>query len=455
MTQETAALADPAPGALYRALWRWHFYAGLLALPFLMLLALTGAIYLFKPELDDLLYRPMLAVEPRGAEISPDRWLESARAGLGGTVIAADISARPDRAVRLTVRLPGGTQRTAFVDPYDAALKGSIPAGGAMETVKRLHSLTLFGAGPNMLIEIVAGWTVILVVTGLFLWFPRRRGAAAFALRKGDPKRRPFWRNLHAVTGLYAAGILLFLAVTGMLWSPVWGDRVMGAVRDAGWGRPAAPPAASAWDHAGPHSPPAEGVGWTMERAVLHIHDSAPAPGSLARVMETAAREGLARPYIVSIPSDAALAWTVAFQGPDVRDARSLYIDGGSGEVLADLRHPDFGWGAKMFEWSIAVHQGTQYGWPNRIVMLLACIAAWVMAVSGVMMWWKRRPRAPLWRRLGAPPPPGRRAGSAALAVIAPLAILYPLTGATLVLFLAADLAAAHICAIRRKGATA
>ena len=36
----------------YRTLWRWHFYAGLFCIPFVVLLALTGAIYLFKPQLE-------------------------------------------------------------------------------------------------------------------------------------------------------------------------------------------------------------------------------------------------------------------------------------------------------------------------------------------------------------------------------------------------------------------
>ena len=43
-------------GDLYRAFWRWHFYAGLFVLPFLALLAVTGSIYLFKPEVERLVY---------------------------------------------------------------------------------------------------------------------------------------------------------------------------------------------------------------------------------------------------------------------------------------------------------------------------------------------------------------------------------------------------------------
>jgi len=32
----------------YRAVWRWHFYAGLFVLPFIAWLALTGATYLYQ-----------------------------------------------------------------------------------------------------------------------------------------------------------------------------------------------------------------------------------------------------------------------------------------------------------------------------------------------------------------------------------------------------------------------
>jgi len=36
----------------YRTVWRWHFFAGLFCLPFIILLCLTGSIYLFKPQID-------------------------------------------------------------------------------------------------------------------------------------------------------------------------------------------------------------------------------------------------------------------------------------------------------------------------------------------------------------------------------------------------------------------
>lgn len=419
-------MADTAPNGLsgpYRAVWRWHFYAGLFVLPVLMLMALTGALYLFKAEIESAAYGRMAQVATGAEWTSPDRWVESAQT-TGGQATSVLVPERADRAIQVKVRLADG-ERTVFVDPHDARVLGSIEGDGVMGTVKALHSLTLLGRPFNILVEIVAGWAVILVATGLFLWWPRKRDVAVAVPRVGDPGRRPFWRDLHAVTGLYAGAVIVFLAVTGMPWSAVWGDRVLNVMRESGLGRPPAPSAA-AWSHAGPHDEPA-GTGWTMEHAVLH----APGHGEarLSTVVAAAGAAGLPRPYTITIPASPDLAWTVARATERAGEARSLYVDGRSGVVKADIRWEAFGAGAKAFEWGIAVHQGQQYGWANRIVMLFGCIAVWLLAISGTVMWWKRRRGG----GFGAPPaPPGPRARAAVLGIVLPLAILYPLTGLSL-----------------------
>lgn len=426
----------------YRAVWRWHFYAGLLVIPFLMLLALTGGLYLFNTEIDRAVYADMARVEARAEQASPDRWAAAARVATGGEVANVLVPARPDEAVRITVRMPNDSRRTVFVDPHDAQVTGVTGYGGVMETVKRLHSLELFGPVMNIVVEIVAGWAIILVATGIFLWWPRGRPVGVVSIRATNPARRPFWRDLHAVTGLYAGAVIVFLAVTGMPWSAVWGDRVLNLMRESGLGRPAAPAAASPWEHADHHDAP-KGVGWTMENAVLPVpHHATP---SLTRVIDRAEAAGLARPYLVSIPKSEGLAFTVARQSTRVEDARSLYIDGATGELRADIGYDRFGVGAKAFEWGIAVHQGQQYGQINRLIMLGGCIAIWILSISGFVMWWKRRPKD----RLAAPvAPPGPRVRAAALGIVIPLCILYPLTGLSLLVAVGLDRA---VAAIRKR----
>lgn len=48
----------------YRTVWRWHFYAGLLVLPLVILLSLSGALFLFKPQVERWKNAPSTTCRP-------------------------------------------------------------------------------------------------------------------------------------------------------------------------------------------------------------------------------------------------------------------------------------------------------------------------------------------------------------------------------------------------------
>jgi uncharacterized iron-regulated membrane protein len=64
-------------------------------------------------------------------------------------------------------------------------------------------------------------------------------------------------------------------------------------------------------------------------------------------------------------------------------------------------------------------------------------------------MWWRRRPPG----RLAVPPAPADRRGYVGLAaIVAPLAILYPLVGASILIGLALDVALRRLFNLRQLG---
>lgn len=419
--------------ASYRAIWRWHFYAGLAVLPILCLMALTGGLYLFKDEVDAAIYAKYSKVEPAAQSASPDAWVRAAEKAVPGRASNVFVSASTNEAIKLTVDLHDGSMRTVFVNPASAQVTGVTRFGGVMETVKGLHSLSIVGQWANYIVEIVAGWAIILIATGTYLWWPRKRNVGVLKLSATDHRARPFWRDFHAITGFYAGGIILFLAVTGMPWSAFWGAQFGEFVRTQQIGRPQAPPAASAFVHA-KHPDVPLGVGWTMEAMVMPHHHTGHA--SLDTVIKAADNAKMAKPYRVSIPKTSGVAFTVAHDAKQVENTRILYVDGSSGVVKADIQYEAFGIGAKAFEWGIAVHQGTQYGRVNQLIMLGGCVAVWLLAISGTIMWWKRRPNG----RLGAPPAPYIARGKyALLCIVLPLGLLFPLTGLSLLAVLGLD----------------
>lgn len=401
--------------ALYRAVWRWHLVAGLLVLPFLAWLAVTGALYLYKPEIERAVYADWLRVEARPA-LPLAEMVPRVAAQTGGRVTQVTRPALRE-SWRMTVALPDGTRRTAFVDPGDARVLGTTRAGGVMGVVRELHSLAITGPVGDALIEIAAGWTIVLVLTGVWLWTSR----PAFGAR-GPVRGRRFWRDLHASTGIVAGAVVLFLAVTGMPWSGVWGRGLEGLIAAGGAGRPAAPVAGHGQHDAAATLP------WSMRHQQVPIGGT----GDIGpdRAVAAARAQGIGDVWTLSLPASAGAPYLVS--APIVRadDARAVYIDAGSGRVLQDARYRDFGGGAQAVEWGIAVHQGQQYGEINRLVMLGGCIAILLLVVSAPVMWVKRRPRG-----LGLPP---GRSGRGLAMLMAGAGLLFPLTGLTMLAALAA-----------------
>ncbi|MDP1619024.1 PepSY domain-containing protein, partial [Phenylobacterium sp.] len=178
---------------------------------------------------------------------------------------------------------------------------------------------------------------------------------------------------------------------------------------------------------------------WALQGEHLG-HAASPAPVDRAATLDAAVRtalaHGLPRPFSVALSDDPALAWSVTHMAAKAEQQRTLYIDP-TGQVVADIGYGDFAPAAQAIEWGVATHQGRQYGPLNRWIMLAGCVSIWILAISGLAMWWIRRPKG----RIGVPPRPvGRRRYMVLAAVVTPLARIFPLVGASLILAVAIDL---------------
>ena len=85
---------------LYRIVWRWHFYAGMIiALP-LIVVAATGALYIFKDEVEGVLHPRVLYVEPAAERATYEQQLAAARAA--GTSAAPRAGRAPPATAELS-----------------------------------------------------------------------------------------------------------------------------------------------------------------------------------------------------------------------------------------------------------------------------------------------------------------------------------------------------------------
>lgn len=423
----------------YRAVWRWHFYAGLLVLPFLILLSITGGLYLFHHEIENAWYRDLKQVQVATTPaLAPSALAQSAQRAYPGTLAKYLPPAAPNKAAQVVIKPDTGDSLNVYVNPYDGHVLGAHPERGTlMWTIRRLHSLDYFGPIANGAIEIAAGWSVLLVLTGLYLWWPRGRKQGVISIR-GTPVKRVFWRDTHAVTGAIAAFFILFLAVTGMPWSLVWGAKVNQWANGNNFGYPAGvrvavPMSDEHLAHMGQTS-------WSLEQA--RMPESAPShtmgePIGLDSAVRTFNRLDLAPGYAINVPQSPTGVYTASVYPNDVVRQRVVHLDQYSGQPLLDMSYADYGPLGKALEWGINVHMGQEFGLANQLILLAACLAMVLMSIAAATMWWKRRPTG----SLGIPPMPAARGalrGVMALMIIG--GVIFPLVGASLLLMLLLDL---------------
>src|SRR5471032_3383420 len=430
--------------SFYNLAWRWHFYAGLFVAPFMVLLALTGIIYLFKPQLDPLMYADLLTVQSAEHALSADEQLQRAQAAFPQGKISKYLPPADATSSAQFVMHDNGREVTVFVDQYRGTVLGEQDAKYNLQAIARaLHGELMIGTVGDRLVELAAGWGVMLVVSGLYLWWPRGRSSAGVLWPRLNQRGRIVWRDLHAVTGFWGAGLLLFMLLSGMTWNGVWGKQyaeVWNRFPYAMWNNmPKSDLEARSLNDATRQTVP-----WALENTPMPMSgdhaehmkhgttSTGPAaPGiSLQQVVDIATARQVEPGYSITLPTTAEGVFTIAVFADNPRNDATLHVDQYNGTVLADVRWQHYGNVARATEMGVMLHEGKLFGTINQLVMLLVCLMILLSAVSGVVMWWKRRPQG----GLGVPPlRHDLPRWKTALVIMFALAILFPLVGVSLI----------------------
>jgi uncharacterized iron-regulated membrane protein len=389
----------PSLAARRRSLfWRIHFWAALIATPFALVATLTGMVYIFTPQIEAHLYGHLERVAPQGERLPLDAAVEAARRSAPGgyEVVAVTPPAAPADAVRVSFGRAaavagagahaghgqpesasaspnprpgqGAGRLTVFVDPYRATVLGSQREQDRFsEWARRLHSRLLQGDSLRWMIELAASWMLVMLLTGVVLWWPRQ-GQPALP-RKGA-RGRAGWRQWHAFLGVLLSVLSLAMVLTGITWSRYAGERVR-AVRDwAGQASPAVP----ARLHSMPQGGPQMGFqqAWDRTRAV------APGAGPQLMVQLTPPRG----PHGV---------WRASSADRSRPAGRfDLVLNAYDGQVLYYAgwdRQTAFG---KATAVGIPFHRGELGVW-NQVLLFVFAAGVLFSLVSGWVMFFKRR----------------------------------------------------------------
>ena len=392
----------------YLTVWRWHFYFGLLVAPFLTLLAVTGlGMLLFAnitgKEGERLHVTPQAQAQPLSAQAEAARQFVNQKSAS----VVQYIAPRADDMVAV-FRVNNDDKATMVaVDPYTAKVVNSMPRNeGWYHTMDGIHGDMMLGTAGDYLIETAASLTILMMITGIYLWWAKQGRLKPMLVPKTG-KGRSWWRDLHGAFGTWVSLILLLFCLSGIAWAGIWGGKMVQSWSQfpAGkWG--VEPNHVSTLPTHGDvlNDGKTKEAPWILELTPMPVSGTtkgengiSPSEPMTLETVDRFAREiGFKGRYQLNLPKGETGVWTLSqdsmsYDMVSPTADRTVHIDRYSGKILADIRYDDYNFFGKFMAASIALHMGT-LGWWSVLANVVFCLAVIFICVSGCVMWWKRRP---------------------------------------------------------------
>jgi len=348
-------------------LWKWHFIAGVVSLPFILLLSITGAVYLFNPAVEKEAIAKVQNIERTGVNpVSYDKQYETAAEYLGKK---PNILIFHNEATKSNEFISGrfSGKKTVFINKYTGEVSGSFSSKNSwMYTVRKLHGELLGGNIGTKIIELIASWMVVLIVTGLYIWWPFSKGIqGVFTIRFKEGKRILF-RDLHAVVGFWMSILLLIVLAGGLPWTDVFGSGFKWVQKVTNTGYP------KSWS--------GRGLTSTLKDKTITFDE----------MVTIANQQDLPGVISLGLPKSTKSTFSVSNKVFPFDAQKMLHFDQYSGELVKEHSWSDVGFLMRGRMWVMAFHQGEFSAW-NWWLMFGVSIGLTIMTIAGLFSYAYRK----------------------------------------------------------------
>ncbi|TPN85221.1 PepSY-associated TM helix domain-containing protein [Aquimarina algicola] len=399
---------------LNKWLWKWHFIAGLISLPFILLLSITGGIYLFKTDYEASTQKAIKEVTIQENTIPLQQQWEIANKAAIKKPNAMIISDRKNQATEFVSGRFSG-KSSVYIDPYTGKVSGEIVTRNTdMYKIRKLHGELLMGTFGTKIVELIASWMVVLILTGLYVWWPSRGwNLKGFFIPRIKEGKRTFYRDIHAITGFWISGMLILVLAGGFPWTDVFGSNFKTVQKITNTGFP------NTW----------QGIGLQS--------NSDTKPISLDQMVAKAKALQLPGSVKIHFPKGPKGVFSVSNTNPsDLDTQQKIHFDQYTGKMLLKNNWQDVGILMRGRMWVMAFHQG-EFGTWNWILMLCIAILLTIMSTAALVSFLIRK-RKGSW---GVPKVPHTfNIGYGIVTIIGILAVVFPLFGASVLILLLIEL---------------
>jgi uncharacterized iron-regulated membrane protein len=366
---------------LKKAIHKIHLFLGLIIGFIIVIVAVTGCIYAFQYELQNLTQPYRFVKEQTGPFLPPTELKTIAQQQLPGkTVHSVKYGNKTQAAVLIFYNQQPDYYYLIYLNPYN----GNVLKVKDMET--DFFQLILDGhfylwLPPEIGQPVVAISTLLfllMIITGIVLWWPKNKAAAKqrFSIKWSAKWRRKNY-DLHNVFGFYASWVLLFIAITGLVWGFQWFEKSLYWVISGGkakveyaeatsdatqaYTKNFVSPIDDLWQKTFSSSPLAE---------VIEVHFPGEPHGAIA----------------ISTNSDAGTYWKTDNRYYDQYTLQEIPVQHALGRFNNKLSTAD-----KIVRMNYDIHVGAVFGLTGKFLAFFASLICASLPITGFMIWWGRR----------------------------------------------------------------
>ena len=358
---------------------KWHTWAGITAGFVLIIVSLTGSLLVFEQELDVYFYPELFDFEPtEQAPMTFEEALVLVKKEMP-ELQPRGVFQQKDRANALMLYSDKEPYPQIIIDPYRREIRGTrVYKNTIMGFIRNFHRTLLIPAVGRYIVGISSLVCVILMITGLRLWIPKKwkewKHIKARMTVKWDGSRKRINFDLHNTLGFFFAPFISLIALTGVMIT--FSTVVIGVLFLLNFRPP-------------------EDVEKLLNQQSTYVEG--------ARTLSVSEVENIVRDMYptatitgINVPKDSIAAYSVSMSLESTMRTGNysfVSIDQYSGESIFDSNDPLYKMGKAYTNWVTPLHYGTFGGLKTRIIALLASLVNAALFITGFIIW------IPRWRK--------------------------------------------------------
>ena len=214
---------------MYKNIWfKLHLILGLSAGFILLIVGFTGAMLSFEKEILNLINKDTFkVVAQEQGKLSTKELLEKFQEQKPQSKInSITFSSSNDNSSMINVAGVGENARkgvTYYVNPYTAEILPEVSGQIFFKTVESIHRRLLLDNFGKQVVGISVICLLFLMFSGIYIYYPRLKKSFSQSLKLNfQSKGRFFLSNLHSVIGMWVIPFYLVASLTGLYWSYEW-----------------------------------------------------------------------------------------------------------------------------------------------------------------------------------------------------------------------------------------